>query len=229
MQVQQDTKRLKNLTMRAVAISAFVFAPAFAGMAAVAEPLVLTLFGSKWIDTVPLLQITAFTQLSQAIGRPLLWLFMVGGRTGELARWQIASGCVYTSVVLIASLLGSVQDVALAMLAVSVTMFVPRAFFTGRIVGIKPHEVASCLWGTAVATLAMLGVIALVVRAPGWLGIEVPMFVQLMLQVGCGGLSYLGAAAALRLPALHEALSLIASSRSKARGQQPPAGDQSAG
>lgn len=209
MQVQQDTKRLKNLCLRAVGVSAFVFAPAFAGLSAVAEPLVLTLFGPKWHETVPLLQITSFAMLAQMIGRPLMWLYRVGGRTGDLARWTIAAGSFYSGAVVVASFFGSVRGVAFAMLAVSVILLGPRCFFAGRIVGIRPFEVMRRLWGTAVATLAMLGSVAVAARAPGWLGVELPVVVQLIVQIACGGLTYVAAAAALRLSALDEALSLI--------------------
>jgi PST family polysaccharide transporter len=217
MHVQQDEKRLKNLCLRAVGVSAFVFAPAFAGLAAVSEPLVLTLFGPRWLAAVPLLQITSFTALAQVIGRPLMWLYRVGGRTADLARWTIAAGSFYSCSVLVASIFGDMHHVALAMLVVSLILLGPRCFFAGRIVGIKPYEVFRRLSGTVVATLAMLGAVAAVDRAPGWLGVELPVIVQLIAQVACGGLAYLGVAFALRLPALHEALSIVASRRSQAR------------
>lgn len=223
MQVQHDTKRLKNLCLRAVGVSAFVFAPAFVGLAAVGEPLVLTLFGSRWLEAVPLLQITSFTALAQVIGRPLMWLYRVGGRTGDLARWTIAAGSFYSGAVLVASYFGSMHHVALAMLGVSLILLGPRCFFAGRIVGITPFEVLRRLWGTAVATLAMLAGVALADRAPAWLGVELPVVVQLIVQVACGGLAYLGAAFALRLPALQEALSIVASRRNRARDEQTAA------
>jgi O-antigen/teichoic acid export membrane protein len=224
MQVQQDAPRLKNLSLRAVGVSAFVLAPAFVGLAAVAEPLVLTLFGPQWLDTVPLLEITAFTALAQVIGRPLMWLYRVGGRTVDLARWTIAAGSFYSGAVLVASFFGSVRGVAFAMLAVSVILLGPRVFFAGRIVGIRPFEVLRRLWGTAVATLLMLGSVSLAARAPGWLGMELPVIAQLIVQIACGGLTYLAAATALRLSALDEALSLIRSRRKTSPEEQPASG-----
>jgi O-antigen/teichoic acid export membrane protein len=215
MQVKHDTARLKDLSLRAVSMSAFAFAPAFVGIAAVGEPLVLTLFGPKWIDTVPLLQITAFTALAQIIGRPLLWIYRVAGHTGALARWTVAAGTFYSGSVLVASMLGSVQHVAYAMLAVSLILLGPRCFFAGRIAGIRPLEVLRSLWGVALATLVMSAAVALAARVPSWLGVELPAVVQLIVQVACGGLAYLGVAAALRLPALKEALALIASRRKR--------------
>lgn len=80
-QVRRDPGRLRAGYLRTVRLQASVLAPAALGLAIVADPMVAFVFGSRWLDVVPVLQvIAAYTWLRtlvftagsvyKAIGRP---------------------------------------------------------------------------------------------------------------------------------------------------------------
>lgn len=82
---QDDKKRAKNLMRSSIIVSTFLVFPAMVGLAAVAEPVVLLLLGSKWLPAVPFMQIYCLTfafypihtcnlQAINAIGRSDIFL-----------------------------------------------------------------------------------------------------------------------------------------------------------
>ena len=58
-QIQGDKAAVRWNFLKAVRLLMLVMAPAYAGLAVVAAPLVETLFGAKWIGMVPYVQILA--------------------------------------------------------------------------------------------------------------------------------------------------------------------------
>lgn len=57
---QDDKQRIKEMMRRAIVTSSFIIFPMMAGLAVVAEPLVLTILTEKWLPCVPFLQIACF-------------------------------------------------------------------------------------------------------------------------------------------------------------------------
>jgi O-antigen/teichoic acid export membrane protein len=58
--VQDNIEHVKRLTRRALKTSTFVIIPSMTAFALVAEPLVLILFGEKWLPCVPFLRMYCF-------------------------------------------------------------------------------------------------------------------------------------------------------------------------
>ena len=58
--VQDDIDHVKRLTRRALKTSTFIIVPAMSAFALVARPLVIILFGEKWLPCVPFLQMYCF-------------------------------------------------------------------------------------------------------------------------------------------------------------------------
>lgn len=85
---QQDyTNRVKSMMRRSIVTSSFIVLPMMAGLAVVAEPLVLLLLTDKWLPSVPFLQIfciiyalmpihTANLQAINAMGRSDIFLML---------------------------------------------------------------------------------------------------------------------------------------------------------
>lgn len=82
---QNDSSGLKTLMRNSITLSSYIVFPLMAGLAAVAEPLVLVLLTEKWLPAVPYLQIYCFSfafypvhscnlQAINAIGRSDLFL-----------------------------------------------------------------------------------------------------------------------------------------------------------
>jgi O-antigen/teichoic acid export membrane protein len=80
-EVQTDLPRFKNLYVRATSMIALVTFPAMVGIAVLAEPFILTVFGPKWAEVVPVLKILSLVGLLQSIVHPVGWIFNSLGRT----------------------------------------------------------------------------------------------------------------------------------------------------
>ncbi|MBQ5464076.1 MAG: lipopolysaccharide biosynthesis protein, partial [Fibrobacter sp.] len=57
---QDDRPQVKKMMRRAIVTSSFLIIPMMAGLAAIAEPLVLVLLGEKWLPCVPFVRIFCF-------------------------------------------------------------------------------------------------------------------------------------------------------------------------
>lgn len=82
---QENKKKIKQITRRAIVSSTFLVFPMMVGLAVISRPLILLVLTEKWIDCVPFLQIycfiyalwpihTANIQAINAIGRSDLYL-----------------------------------------------------------------------------------------------------------------------------------------------------------
>ncbi|MDD4149132.1 MAG: MOP flippase family protein [Bacteroidales bacterium] len=67
-EAQNDNERGRMLILRMFRVVAFISFPIMFGIAAVAEPFIIGIYGEKWAGTVPLLQVLALVGANQSIG-----------------------------------------------------------------------------------------------------------------------------------------------------------------
>lgn len=155
--------RIGDAFLTSARITMFVALPLYLGMAAVAHPLIETLFGAKWLDMAPLVRGLALAMpffalqiihspTTNALGTPSVYLrtsiagavimpvaFVIGifsGVEGLVAAWWIA---------------------APALLLVTMALTLPR-------IGLTSRDVFTAIAPTAVAAMIMGGVVALLER-----------------------------------------------------------------
>jgi O-antigen/teichoic acid export membrane protein len=87
--VQDDRLRLKNLVRRSIKTSAFLILPMMAGLAAVAEPVVLVVLGEKWLPAVPFIQICCFSYAFWPIHTTNLSAINAVGRSDVFLKLEI--------------------------------------------------------------------------------------------------------------------------------------------
>jgi len=87
--VQDDRERLKQLVRRSIKTSAFLILPMMAGLAAVAEPLVLVVLGEKWLPAVPFIQICCFSYAFWPIHTTNLSAINAVGRSDVFLKLEI--------------------------------------------------------------------------------------------------------------------------------------------
>ena len=87
--IQNEDERLANVYRRFLRISAFVIFPLMMGLAAVAEPLVLTLLKEQWLFTATLLSIICFQMMWYPIHAINLNLLQVKGRSDLFLKLEI--------------------------------------------------------------------------------------------------------------------------------------------
>jgi len=101
-EMQNDIPRFGRLYLMSVQTTALVTFPMMAGMAALADPFVLTLLGDKWVSVIPILQILSFVGLFQSIVFPVVWVFNALGKTKQ----QFHLGLLYAVIFIVSIALG---------------------------------------------------------------------------------------------------------------------------
>ncbi|MFW5983025.1 MAG: MOP flippase family protein [bacterium] len=67
-EAQNDNVRARMLILRMFRVVAFISFPIMFGIAVIAEPFIIGIYGEKWAGTIPLLQILAIIGANQSIG-----------------------------------------------------------------------------------------------------------------------------------------------------------------
>jgi len=80
-ELQDDLPRFKRLYLKATCLIAVITFPLMAGMAVLCEPFILAIFGSKWIEVIPVLKIFSLVGLFESIVHPIGWIFNSLGKT----------------------------------------------------------------------------------------------------------------------------------------------------
>ena len=196
--IQDDRKRMAAMWLRANRMIGAISIPAMVGLMIVAPEFVATLFGSRWEEAVPVIQILAWVGLLQSLQRLNSSVLQACDRTGTLLRYSI--------VVLLASVVAFVGGLHWGIVgvatgyAISSTLVEPYyAWITARVLDVPLADYARSLAGVAQATAGMA---AVVLAAKVWLvspelaaGLRLAIFVAL-------GLGSYGLLAAWRAPEL---------------------------
>lgn len=92
--LQDDLPRFRRIYLRtAGAIALFTF-PLMFGLAALADPFVLVVFGQEWLAIAPLLTILAPLGALQSLMTTVGPIYQAKGRTDLLFRWGIGAGAI---------------------------------------------------------------------------------------------------------------------------------------
>jgi O-antigen/teichoic acid export membrane protein len=180
--IQDDRPRMAALWLRANRLIGAISIPAMVGLMLVAPEFVATLFGERWEDAVPVIQILAWVGLLQSLQRLNSSVLQACDRTGTLLRYSV--------VVLAASVIAFVGGLhwgivgVAAGYAISSTVVEPYyAWITARVLDVRAVDYARSLAGVVQATLGMA---AVVLTAKLWLvspdlaaGIRLAIYVAL--------------------------------------------------
>ena len=131
--IQNEDERLANVYRRFLRISAFVIFPLMMGLAAVAEPLVLTLLKEQWLFTATLLSIICFQMMWYPIHAINLNLLQVKGRSDLFLKLEIYKKivgviilCITIPMVLIAMCIGGFFSSMIALII--------NTYYTGQLI-----------------------------------------------------------------------------------------------
>ncbi|MFK7782981.1 lipopolysaccharide biosynthesis protein [Psychroserpens sp.] len=88
-ELQDDIPRLKSTFRQIMRSAMFITAVLMIGLGAVSESLILTLLGSKWSESIPLLQLLVFTGILYPMHSLNLNILKVYGYSGRFLRLEI--------------------------------------------------------------------------------------------------------------------------------------------
>lgn len=175
--------------LRVTAAVLLVTLPAGAGLAAVAEPLVLTLLGSKWLQAVPVLQLLALAGALQSFTANSHSAYLASARA-HVSVIVVGAYVVVLAPLMLALISWGVVGVALAHVGASMAALAVSVGLLRRHIGTTAGALLSVAWRPLVAALLMGIAVHLVDRGVasfGW-----PAFVRLAAGVCAGVVVYVG-------------------------------------
>jgi O-antigen/teichoic acid export membrane protein len=99
--IQNDNERFRSAYMRSSMLLALVTFPVMAGLGVVADPLIRTLLGRRWVPAILLFQILAPVGLVQSVLSTVGQIYTAKGRTDWMFRWGVYGGVVFVTSFLI--------------------------------------------------------------------------------------------------------------------------------
>lgn len=192
----------------AIGLVMLVNVPAMIGLALLAEPVVVTLFGEQWRPAAPILSILALSGILYPVHVLNLQTLLAFGGSARFFRIEVSKKLVGIAFVMIGATFG-IHGLAWAQVALSVVALHLNAAPIGERVGYGTLDQLCDLAPLSIPTLAMAGtVLALRSLLPS--GIATLGFLIL-----AGALAYVGICLTLRLRMLGDAVSVLGSIRSK--------------
>lgn len=198
-----DMGRLLRGTRHASRSAILVNAPVFLGLAAVAEPLVVTLFGERWMPAVPTLQILCIAGLLWPLQRINLTVLVAQGWAKQFFKLEMLNKILGVAAILIGAIFG-VDGVAWATVVASVVSFVITAHYVGRHLGYG--VVAQVL--DALPFILIAAMMALAVHGLGMLW-QPSVYVALLGKICFGVVFMCGAVLALKPEIVREGLGML--------------------
>lgn len=180
-----DRTRLIGLICDSTTVSGFLLTPIFIGIAVTADDIILVIFGTKWADAIPLLQVLACTV---AIGNTAMYAttaLVAVNRTRLTLKAEV--GTTLLALVLVYGLghLYGGMAAALALLArmVMITPFQVRGLKTA--IGYEFRAFCESSYRSMIASLVMAGTVLFVSPRLGVQG-----YVHLACSIGIGTATY---------------------------------------
>ena len=175
-----------------------------------AQPLVLALFGPRWRDAVPVIQLLSIGFAAGPLGQVIGAAFMATRRVDVMVKLAVPQGLLLLALVAVVVSHGIVA-VAGCQAAVRVIVVAAGMVVSTRVLGLRTRELWSVTWPAMIAAGGMAAVIVPVERA------IVSPWVALVTSVALGGTVYVGLAWLLARDAVSSLWTL-------ARGARVPVG-----
>lgn len=155
-----DVTRLGRAYVTALHYIALLTLPAAVGLALVAHPLVLTVFGPGWEPAVPILSALAIYTGLRALGSHAGDVMKAAGQPALLAKLGLVKVLVLVPALVVAASRGPVA-VAVAMAAVTTVTMALNMAAVSRLTGVSAGTILVALRPSAVAVVALTSVLLL--------------------------------------------------------------------
>ena len=172
--IQDDNERFRLAYIRSCMLIGLISFPVMAGLGVIADPLIRTVLGTKWIGSIHIFQILAPVGLVQSIQTTVGAIYMSKGRTDWMFRFGIVSCCVLVASFLIGIQFG-ITGVAIAYcLSFLGLLMIPGFIIPFRAIGLKLSTFALALFPQLLITGAMALACFLWLRFLPAIGITAP-------------------------------------------------------
>lgn len=212
----QPDKLIRALRL-SLRVAIFVFVPCMAGIAVVAKPLVVVLYGARWVPAAPLLSVLALAAMFWPLHVLNLAAIGARGRSDLIFKLEMVKRVVSIGLIVALSYRGAMA-IAWAVLASSVFGVIINTWYSRKLLG---YGVLAQLRDQA-ATLLLSAIAACAAwLASHWLA-HAPL--ALTVAIVAAAAAYLGGAVLWRVAAWQELLELVSALRSRNPAHIDPLG-----
>lgn len=181
--VQDDRKKLKEITRKSVRLCSYVVFPLMIGLAAVADAFIEVLLTDKWLFTVPYLQIMCIAYIFQPIQMANVTAIQAMGRSDLYLKMDIIKNLISISAIIVSMWFGVIW-IAVSQIFVYFTWSIINAFPNKKLLEYGYIEQISDVFCSIVISIIM----GVAVYFIGWINID--KIVLLVLQVVSGIVIY---------------------------------------
>lgn len=206
--VQDNRKRVKQMTRRAIKISTYIMAPLMMGLAFCAEPVVKLILTDKWLPCVPYLRIFSITYMFWPVHTANLNAINAMGRSDWFLKLEIIKKAMGMIILLFTMRLG-VLAMAYSLLLSSVLSQIINSWPNKKLLGYGYLEQVHDFAPGILLAIGMGGCVYFLGFLP------LPTIITLMIQIMTGAVIYIGASALLKFEEFEYMLGIIKSFRKK--------------
>ena len=130
-EIQDDVQKLKNAYKKVIKVTMLITFCCMLGLAAIAEPMIVSLIGDQWLPAVPFLQILCFSMMLYPLHAINLNMLQVQGRSDLFLRLEI----IKKIIAVVPLLLGIFVNIYLMLFGSVITGFIAyylNAFYSGK-------------------------------------------------------------------------------------------------
>jgi PST family polysaccharide transporter len=218
-EIQHDLPRFGRIYLASLRMMALVAFPLMMGMAALAEPFILTLLGDKWQPVIPILQILSLVGMFQSIVFPVGWVFTALGKTKAQFHLSILFAAIFV-IAMIVGLPGGVIGISYAYAVCAFVCGIIVLHVAGGYMGISLGLMLSSLWRILAMSIVMGAAVYLldreltVILGTGALHAQV---IRLVVGTVVGGLFFLVLCLVTRDPTFKQGLDIVLGAFKKRR------------
>lgn len=141
--MSEESSRLRSGYLLVIQGLGMLLFPIFALIFVLAEPVILLLVGSSWLDAVPVLRWLAILGCFYTIGFPIGSL-LLARRRADVAFWMNVFGIVANAVAILIGMNFGIEGVAIALILAQLLCIFPAWFWVRwKVAGMKPKEYIS--------------------------------------------------------------------------------------
>jgi O-antigen/teichoic acid export membrane protein len=179
-EIKDDLPRLKIAFKKIIKSTVLITFTAMLMMAAIAEPLILSVLGEKWLSSVIYLQLLCFVGIFYPLDALNLTMLNVQGRTDLSLKLEIIKKVLTVPVIVIAITLG-IKMMILGMIALSLINYFLNSYYSGKHLDYSSSQQLKDVLPSFVLAVSIAAIVYFVGQS-----LVLPNYLILIIQLGIG-------------------------------------------
>ena len=184
--LQDDLGRLKEGYRKFIKLSSFVIFPSMVGLGVLAEPVLVTLVGEKWLESVPFLQLLCLSGATYHFHAINLNMLLVLGRSDLGLKLEVYKKIIITIAIVIGIRYGIYGLVIGQVISAYIALFI-NTYYSDKMLHYSLYEQILDVLPSIIISILMGGLIYFFMSYT-----FLPDIVTLLVGIPIGGLFYIG-------------------------------------